>query len=439
MTDGFMDVSKFEVEGYSDDDLFSDEPKKIKKPSGLGEVAEVAPSTVVETPSVEIEDVQEVQEVEEVQDVEEFTGEDLGEPDGEKGVHGIDATASEDDEVPITETQAQQVSITPELKFVNGMCRKGDTEDIPQLFKMMGNKQIIKVKISDIAVFTEEPQDEILKNLFEAMPHINKVNLSAGVDLKRVKLIGSQIFKASSVYQVIQVARIKNMPLQCTSGRHRLVFLALVYGANAEVDVCIEDMTLSEARDAVVFANQSRKAKAMEKAEHAVLQAVCGDVNAEQEKMFSKTAKNKSGAMKYAIYSVFERGNPAKFSFNVTNNSTRGQDDLTTITSIESYWRSSLVWNKSMTLEDFNKGLEFSVLFLNNLVTCFNENEKFEPIQHMASMTLNAIGKYLRTMEDAGVNIDIQKMANVIVSMGEVGRQKSSETYDDIVLLMKNK
>jgi hypothetical protein len=55
-------------------------------------------------------------------------------------------------------------------------------------------------------------------------------------------------------------------------------------------------------------------------------------------------------------------------------------------------------------------------------------------------MTMAAIGKYYKTMVDANATVDdafIDKLVNVVVAMGEIGRQKSDATYTAIVRAMK--
>lgn len=325
------------------------------------------------------------------------------------------------------------IQLTPYQKVMNNIYRKAEIESPPTLEHLLREKQGTKVKISDLAVFIKEPEDEVLADLFKGMSKINRVNLSACVDVNRVKVVGGQILCAGRMYQPIQIADIDGS-LECTSGRHRLILLALLYGADAEISVYIEKMTINEARDAVVVANMARKTKAMEQAEHAVLQAVGGDIDAGQDEIYKKTVTTKARAKKYCTYTVLERKKPAKLGFKL---GTKREGGLATIRTIEGFWGNSLSWHRDMLREDFDKELKSSIEFLNTLATTFQAHKEFDADQHMASMTMSAVGKYYKTMLDAGVTIDASKLVDAVVAMGAIGRQKSESTYDAIIKAMK--
>ena len=331
--------------------------------------------------------------------------------------------------------------LTPLQKEMNKALKKAGVTELPELAHLMRGKQGTKMKISDIAVFIEEPEDEVLKHLFSKMSKLNRVNLSATVEMRRILYVGAQILLHGRMFQPIQIANIDgDGTLECTSGRHRVAFLALAYGPDSEIPVYIEKMNLNEARDAVVVANQSRKAKAMEKAEHLVLQSVGGDVDAEQDDIYSKMVINKMTAKKYCTFSVMERGYPELMTFDVTNESTRKNGELTTVTSMEGFWGYALNWSKDMSREDFDAGLQESIKFLNKLAANFVTNGSFDPTQHMAAKTLEAIGKYFRTLANANTDIDdalIKHLSDVVVAMADIGRNKSEKTYMAIVQAMK--
>jgi hypothetical protein len=319
--------------------------------------------------------------------------------------------------------------LTPKQKVINNIYRKAGVESTPELAHLLREKQGTKVKISDLAVFIKEPENEVLADLFKGMSKINTVNLSAEVDINRIKVVGGQVLGAGRMYQPIQVAEIEG-ELQCTSGRHRLILLGLLYGPDAEISVYIEKMTLSEARDAVVVANMARKTKAMEQAEHAVLQAVGGNVDAGQDAMYTKTVTTKAKAKKYCTYTVLERHKPAKLGFKL---GTKKEGGIATIRTIEGFWGNALKWRREMSRQEFDGELKASVEFLNGLATGFQAKDGFEADQHMASMTMSAIGKYYRLMVDSGGIIDTDGLVDAVVAMGEIGRQKSETTYDAII------
>lgn len=441
----------------ANDDFFSDaEPvKKVTKPEVMRKAAPVE----VENDADPLEAPVETEEVEEEPaiDADDFTDVDEEDETLSEAEEDDDDESITEEEVAVEEIKEEPKPVkpkaakaepkekgagkravkplTPKQKAVNNIYRKAGLESIPTLEHLLRGKQGTKIKVSDIAVFIAEPQDEILKEIFKAMPVLNRVNLSAEVDLARVKVVGGQILGHGRMYQPIQVARIEeDGRLECTSGRHRLVSLALIYGTDIEIPVYIEDMTINEARDAVVVANMARKAKAMEQAEHAVLAAVGGDVDADQDEIYAKTVTTKAKLKKYCTYTVLERGKPAKLAFEL---GTRKDGALASIGTLEGYWNAALDWHRSMTRKEFDATLVESIKFVNEVALAFQADKSFEADQHMSSMTLSAIGKYYKTLTDAGIKPDVNKLVKVVVAMGGIGRQKSEETYAAICKAMK--
>ena len=194
------------------------------------------------------------------------------------------------------------------------------------------------------------------------------------------------------------------------------------------------------ARDAVVVANQARPTKALERAEHAVLQAVGGDVDAKQAEMYSKTVLTKAKAKKYCVYSVLEKGHPTRLTFPVSLTSSRKDGGLTTITNVENYWGAAIDWHKDTEQKDFDASLESATEFLNKLAKELQAVSGFEASHHMASMTLSAIGKWYRSYVDVnGASPDDKAgvIAKAVVAMGAIGRQKSEQTYDALKKAMQ--
>lgn len=341
---------------------------------------------------------------------------------------------------PDTGVVAKKGGISKREKAIRVMLRRAGISKPPSLASIIHGKSGLMVPIKNIALFIGTPTEEPLLQLSKECIIPNRVNLSAEVQLKRVIEVGAEIFRSGKMYQPIQVARMGGT-LECTSGRHRLAFLALVYGSDAEIPLYIEDMTLNEARDAVVVANQARPTKALERAEHAVLQAVGGNVDAAQDELYSKTITRKSVAKRYCVYSVISRGYPARLSFPVSQTSSRRDGGLTTITNVENFWAASLEWNEETLRKDFDKMLLKSVKFINRLIDILKSKSGFDPSQHLSSMSMTAIGKYYRTrMEVTGndwTEDEIEVLASLLISLGEIGRWKSEKIYADIAKNMR--
>lgn len=347
---------------------------------------------------------------------------------------------------PSVPTKQARKPLTKRQKIVRVMLRRAGLDTLPDLSVIMRHKEGEMVAIRDIALFIGTPKDEVLAEIAADIPIKNLVNLSAEVEKNRVVTNGVEILRAGRMFQPIQLANIVDENgkstdnLQCTSGRHRLAFLALVYGPSASIPVYIEDMTLNEARDAVVVANQSRPTRALERAEHAVLGSVCGNADAQQAAIYEATATTKTKANKYCVYSVFEKGHPLKLKFPVSATSSRKDGTVTTVSNVENFWSAALAWEKEMPWKKFDDSLKASVRFLNGLVEAMQSEPGFDANHHLASMTLSAIGKWYRAYREiTGVDMMtvVSKVAKTIVSFGQIGRQKSETTYTALTEAMR--
>jgi hypothetical protein len=342
-------------------------------------------------------------------------------PDGGKA-------AQADPEPPVEASQKQ----SPRERAVASMLRKAGRSAIPPIEELLKNREGTQVAIKDIAIFIGEPDGEILQEQAALVPVRNRCNLSAEVHEPRVLAVGADILKAGSMFTPIHVALIQPDVLECVSGRHRLVVLSLLYGPEAQVPVHLENMTLNEARDATIVANDSRPIKALEKAEHAILRAVDGDVDAEQDDLYTKGVTSKASAREYCVFSVINRGRPAKLGFKVSLGSSRKGGGLTTLSNIKNFWACSLAWDSEKTRKDFDAELRDSIRFLNALVAEFEKNKKFNSMHQMSSMAMKAIGKYCRNYADISKKPVIDSVANIakaLVTAGEIGRWKSEKIY----------
>ena len=381
--------------------------------------------------------------------VEPVTGPSLGE-DGEQEI----ATESKADTKAETPDAQETMSVgwnamppppkkrarkpmTPAQKMVSYMLNKaGKLEEALPLSDIMKGHLGDAVPIEDVAIFSEEPEDDGLKDVYAACPLQNHVNLSSRIEATQVRRIGFEVLRDGRMFTPIQVARVGNA-LECTSGRHRLVFLAMVYGAKTVVPMIVADMSLNEARKAVIAANETRSIKAMEKAEYAVLTAVGGDVKANQDDMYGRAAVNKGGAKKYAIYSIVERGYPRELEFDI---SARGDGAITTISNVEAFLGYSIDWHKGMTATDFDRKLESSINFLNTYVEKLQAEDAFDPKQQLANKPLKAVGKYVREYEavtggDALTIVD--KIVECMIALGDVASHPPLETHATLAEAMK--
>lgn len=329
-------------------------------------------------------------------------------------------------------------------RIIRKVLKKAGLSNVPPLDDLFRGKVGPWVKIKDIALFSSQPEDELLAELArESYPGWNRVG-NAGIVVKRMVQVGVQILRDGKMYMPIQVAQVEDNILECVSGRHRLAFLVLVYGGECKIPVYLESMSLSAARHAVAVANDCRPVKALENAEHAALAAVGGDATAEQDELYNKIARSKISIRKYCVYSVIKRGYPTPIDFGASAVPSPVGDDITTISNLEGYWGASIEWNKNILREDFDAALMESTSFLNRLSHVIRDLEGFVPKRHMSAGALTAIGKYYNTYADAdGIDtiagIDtlgddyINKIAVMIVTMEDIDNKDADEIYTGLV------
>jgi hypothetical protein len=333
------------------------------------------------------------------------------------------------------------IPMTPVEKMVSYMRNKGGKpQDVPAVNHLLRGHGGEKVAIKDVAIFEAEPEDEALKEVWKSCPLKNRVNLSASIDPKQVRKIGAEIFQADRMFTQVQVARIDGEgKMECTSGRHRLAFLALVYGSDVKIPMEVMDMSLNEARKAVKAANEARKINAMENMEHTIVTAVNGDIGVAQEDMYAKSVTNKVNAVKYAIYSIMYRDYPQALGFKVT---LRGKGGLTTVNNIKDFLTLFLEWDKGMTVEEFDKKLLMAVRFLNAYAKKLQKEPAFEAKHQLGAKPLKAVGKYVREYESVTKKSPMGIVDGVVecmLALGECGSHPAMKTHNKLSEAMRKK
>ena len=328
-------------------------------------------------------------------------------------------------------------------RIIRKVLKKAGIEELLPIGDLFRNKTGTWVKINEISLFTSAQDDELMSELAqECCPELNRVCCSE-IIVRRMVEIGVQILSSRGMCTPIHIIQVEDK-LECVSGRHRLAFLALVYGAGCKVPVYLESGTLEEARKAVAVANESRPVKALEKAQHAALSVTGGDVCVNQDELYQKIAKNKNNIKKYCVYSVIKRSYPTPLDFNVSMTPTLGNGDLTTVSHMGSYWGAALDWRKGQLREDFDRTLELSTCFLNILSHMLRNYPEFTPKKHMSVSVLTAVGKYYNKYMDAdGIDmvagIDVwgdeylEGIVGAIMVSREMGIEDTEEIYQNLV------
>jgi hypothetical protein len=327
-------------------------------------------------------------------------------------------------------------TLTRVEKAIRLMLRRSGKENLPQLEDLMKGKAGKKIAINEIGIFAGTPKDPLIAELATECMVGNTLNFSAEITKLRMLQVGTQIIKAGRMHSPIHVAQIQeNGSYQCVSGLHRLAFLILVYGADAKIPVYVETMTLEEARDAMGVANDSRPAKAKERAELAVLKALKGKSNVNQDDLYTQMATSKINSRKYCVYSVMERGYPLKLNFKVSATASRKDGGLTTLSSVETFLHQAMDWTPETERVQFDKDLKDAVEFINALAAAFVHIVDFNPDYHITTKPMTSIGKYYLNYKIAKKNpIDIvESIAEIVVGMGDVSRTKSEDIFNDLM------
>jgi len=326
---------------------------------------------------------------------------------------------------------------TPLQKALRVMMKRAGISKIPPDTQIFEGKTGPVFPISEIGFISKDKQsDPLLAELAKTCPVRNRLNRD-DIAKSQVLVVGSQIFKAGRMWTPIHIHRdIQDGRLECISGRHRLAFLALVYGSDLKVPVYLEGLDLKAAREAVAVANDARSVKALERASYAIVRAVGGDAEASQDSLYNKLATLKPNIIKYCVYSVIERGYPAKLQFKLSEKSSRPKGEITTVSNVETFWSEILDWNKDVVRHEFDASLKESVKFLNAFVSEATSLKGFDSDQHLSAVAFTAIARYCRAWKNVtGRSItDIAKdMAKAIVSVGQTSKKQQTEIYSMIV------
>jgi hypothetical protein len=330
-----------------------------------------------------------------------------------------------------------EVVLSPKEAFIQSVLSKAGIVKVPSLESLFEGfrTDLGKIEISEIGLFIGTPKDELLKDIQKDISKINSINLSTEVSLKLVQEVGIEIMRDGKIYSPIQVAKItEDGTIQCTSGRHRLAFLAIMYGTDIEVPILESELSHSDARKNVMNSNQSRRALGLEKSEFAILDATNGDLSGNRDDMYKQVVTKKTKAVDFCVYSVFDaHAYGTKIHFDVAMGTSR-KDGLTTVNNLKCYWRNAIKWHDETSRKDFDEQLKASISFLNDLVAECKKHKEFTPSQQLSTMSLAALGSVFRTQTDAGNDPSkiVEKISNALLKIDGSGRQKKEKTYDDL-------
>lgn len=336
--------------------------------------------------------------------------------------------------LPDQEKKAQRVKKTLRQKAMRVMLKRAGISKLPPIEKIIEGRTGLRCRISDIGfISNDNPSDPLIVELAKSCPVRNRLNRD-DVLKARVLVVGSQILKAGRMWTPIHVCKNSDDGrMECIGGRHRMAFLALAYGPDTEIPFHVEVMSLNAAREATAVANDSRPIKALERASYAILRAVGGDSEADQDKVYVKLATQKINIVKYCVYSVIDRGYPSKIAFKMAERSSRPNGEITTVSNIESFWSESFAWTKDTPRKEFDAELKDSVAFLNAFVSAIRKVKGFDPSQHLSAGVMEALGRYYLVYRNITSRNAIEICGNLalgVVGIGKTSKKQQGEIYN---------
>jgi len=346
-----------------------------------------------------------------------------------------DDLVSQTKPMPITvKEKIIKIRKTRRQKDMRVILKRSGITLLPSIEKILQGRDGDKIPISTIGFLSlKHSVDPVFDEIAANCSVKNRLNRDE-VLKSRVLDIGAQILRAGRMWTPILVYRdVDDGHLECISGRHRLTFLALAYGTDLIIPVHIESMTLKEAREAVAVANDSRPIKALERVSYAILRALGGDTEANQDQVYRKLATNKINVGKYCVYSVIDRELPVKLNFTLSEKFSRLDGGITTVSNIECFWNEAFSWNREMTRLEFDKELKESVLFLNAFIGKISNIKGFDSVQHLSAGVMLAVGRYYlsyRNITQRSAIAVCEKMAEGVVGLGQTSKQSQGKLYN---------
>ncbi len=154
----------------------------------------------------------------------------------------------------------------------------------------------------------------------------------------------------------------------------------------------------------VISANETRHVGRYERVQHAVWQ-ITGGKSYEAERLFEQMVLKPSDKATYAAHLVIEEGDPrlhAKFGGDQKAPNAINPPGLL------SYLRTALGpelvddAGKRIGFRAFKAKLRRAVQFLDAYYTAISASDRFQPGQQLGPLILQAIGRFVQTLEDAG-------------------------------------
>ena len=259
------------------------------------------------------------------------------------------------------------------------------------------------VPIDNIAAFTAEPVDPLLNELYRKMPAQNKYHGATNVNVNIVRRRARELSQDQHKFQPMHMVRDKKGNVHLLNGRHTAVALVLL-GAESLPLVEYPSTDEQERFRVVISANETRHVGRYERVQHAVWQFTGGKSH-EPERLFEQMVLKPSDKATFAAHLVIEQGDPplrAKFGGDHKVPGAINPPGLW------SYLRTALgpelidENGKRISFRTFKSRLRRAVQFLDGYYAVISVSDRFQPGQQLGPLILQAIGRFVQTLEDAG-------------------------------------
>ena len=259
------------------------------------------------------------------------------------------------------------------------------------------------VPIERIAAFTARPSDPLLEALYRKMSGHNKYHGVTNVNVNIVRRRARELAHDRHKFQPIHMVRDKKAISHLLNGRHTAVALVLL-GAESLPLIEYPSTDEQERFRVVISANETRQVGRYERVQHAVWQ-VTGGKAYEADRLFEQMVQRPSDKATFAMHLVIEQRDPAlraKFGGD------QKVADAINPPGLTSYLRTALGPEliddngKRISYRAFKSRLRRAIQFLDGYYGAITVSDRFQPGQQLGPLIMQAIGRCVQTLEDAG-------------------------------------
>lgn len=279
----------------------------------------------------------------------------------------------------------------------------GDIDATEMFSRYRTMYRTVNVPVARIAAFTAAPDAPLLKELFGAMPGINKYHGATNINLNIVRRRARELAQDRHKFQPIHMVLDKKDVAHLLSGRHTAVALVLL-GVESIPLVEYPSTDEQERFRVVISANDTRKVGRYERVQHSVWQ-LTGGRSWEGERLFEKMVLKPTDKAAFAAHLVVELGEPklrAKFGGD------QKVADAINPPGLISFLRTALGQElvddngKRISFRSFKSRLRRAIQFLDAYYDVVSLSDRFQPGQQLGPLVMQAIGNIVNTLEDAG-------------------------------------